>query len=37
MDPGNTVDPAIFVDEMTARGDGIRHVVPEVGEQVILS
>ena len=31
MDPGNTVDPVIFVDEMAHRAPALGYVVPEVG------
>ena len=36
MDPGNTVDPQIFVDEIEARGVDLEYMVPNPGELVIL-
>tara|TARA_B100001750_G_scaffold239475_1_gene247600 strand:- start:241 stop:1119 length:879 start_codon:yes stop_codon:yes gene_type:complete len=36
MDPGNTVDPQIFVDEVEARGDEIPHLIPIPGEFFLL-
>ena len=36
MDPGNTVDPEIFVNEIMQRAPNQRHVIPEVGGRVII-
>ena len=36
MDPGNTVDPQIFVDEVEARGDKIPYMIATPGEIVIM-
>ncbi|PXY70691.1 MAG: hypothetical protein CXX83_02835 [Methanobacteriota archaeon] len=37
MDPGNTVDPQLFVDEMEARAPDITHVVANPGELLHIS
>jgi L-ascorbate metabolism protein UlaG (beta-lactamase superfamily) len=37
MDPGNTVDPQIFADEMEARAPDIAYVVPKSGELLHIS
>ena len=36
MDPGNTVDPQIFVDEVESRGDKIPYMIATPGEIVIM-
>ena len=36
MDPGNTVDPQIFVDEVEARGDKLSYLITEPGELFII-
>ncbi len=36
MDPGNTVDPDIFVQEMDSRGILTPHRVPKVGEAITI-
>lgn len=36
MDPGNTVDPVIFVDEIEARAPDQAYVVPEVGARILI-
>ena len=36
MDPGNTVDPQIFVDEILARAPEQTYVVPEVGARILI-
>tara|TARA_B100001750_G_scaffold4049_1_gene3215 strand:- start:8084 stop:8551 length:468 start_codon:yes stop_codon:yes gene_type:complete len=37
MDPGNTVDPQIFVDEILARAPQQPYVIPEVGGRILIS
>jgi hypothetical protein len=37
MDPGNTVDPQLFVDEMEARAPDLTHVVANPGELLHIS
>jgi L-ascorbate metabolism protein UlaG (beta-lactamase superfamily) len=37
MDPGNTVDPQIFVDEMTSRLPDKQHLVADVGQCIRYS
>jgi hypothetical protein len=37
MDPGNTVDPQIFVDEMTSRLPDKQYLVAEVGQCIRYS
>ena len=36
MDPGNTVDPQIFVDEISDRFPTQSYVVPEVGGRILI-
>ena len=36
MDPGNTVDPQIFVDEILARAPEQTYVIPEVGARILI-
>jgi L-ascorbate 6-phosphate lactonase len=36
MDPGNTVDPQIFVDEIEARAPEQAHDVPDVGARILI-
>ena len=36
MDPGNTVDPQIFVDEIHGRAPQQSYVIPEVGERILI-
>ena len=36
MDPGNTVDPQIFVDEISNRFPTQSYVVPEVGGRILI-
>ena len=36
MDPGNTVDPQIFVDEVENRGIDIPYLVANPGEMILL-
>ena len=36
MDPGNTVDPQIFVDEINRQSPDQGFVIPEVGAQILI-
>ena len=36
MDPGNTVDPQIFVDEISDRFPGQAYSIPEVGGRILI-
>ena len=36
MDPGNTVDPQIFADEISVRFPKQSYVIPEVGGQILI-
>jgi L-ascorbate 6-phosphate lactonase len=36
MDPGNTVDPQIFVDEIEARAPEQTYDIPEVGARILI-
>ena len=36
MDPGNTVDPQIFADEISNRFPTQAYVIPEVGGQILI-
>ena len=36
MDPGNTVDPQIFADEISNRHPTQSYVIPEVGGQILI-
>lgn len=36
MDPGNTVDPQIFSDEMTQRAPKQSFVIPKVGDRILI-
>lgn len=36
MDPGNTVDPQIFVDEINRQSPGQGFVIPEVGARILI-
>jgi L-ascorbate metabolism protein UlaG (beta-lactamase superfamily) len=36
MDPGNTVDPEIFVNEIERRAPEQSYVIPKVGERISI-
>jgi L-ascorbate metabolism protein UlaG (beta-lactamase superfamily) len=36
MDPGNTVDPQIFVDEISKRIPEQPYVIPDVGDRILI-
>ena len=36
MDPGNTVNPQIFVDEIQERAPEQSYVIPEVGGRILI-
>ena len=36
MDPGNTVDPQIFVDEIMERAPKQNYAIPKVGERIVI-